>query len=192
MDITSVRIKRRAVVIDYENEGETHSVTSRDNPLPSFVKAVDGLGSLVLDILHLPTEYQHGMKPTGLTVVGKQGTQLVSIVAQKELTDCNSPFNISTPLRFLSVPEEEGSYSPPLSDKQVALVESVIKEAKKYVKGDRAQGQLPLDDMKNGDEDDAPAEPSEGDEMDFDPKKGGAPASEPAPTPAKKPRKPRK
>lgn len=176
MDIRSVRIKRRAVVIDYENEGETHSVTSRDNPLPSFVKAVEGLGSLVLDILHLPTDYQHGLKPTGLTVTGKQGTQLVSIVAQKELTDCNSPFNIATPLRFLSLPEEEGSYSPPLSEKQVALVDSVIKEAKKYVKGDRAQGQLPLvitnDDDEGGD--DGQDDPSEGDPLKFEP----APAAE--------------
>jgi hypothetical protein len=153
MDITSVRIKRRAVVIDYKNEGETHSVTSRDNPLPSFVKAVEALAPLVLDICHLPSDYTHGLKPTGLTLVEKQETQMVVVVAQKELTDCNSPFNISTPVRFLSVPKEEGSYSPPLKDTQVALVDAVISEAKKYVKGDRAQGQLPLEPEAAGDDD---------------------------------------
>jgi hypothetical protein len=170
MGIRSVRIKRRAVVISYENEGETHDISSRDNPLPAFTKAVEALASLVLDVLHLPTEYQHGLKPTGLTVTGKQGTQLVTVIAQKELTDCNSPFNITTPLRFLSVPEEEGSYSPPLSTKQVALVDAVISEAKKYINGDRAQGQLPLEPDADGFEEetaeDAP-EPAKGDVLDF-------------------------
>src|SRR4051812_7305054 len=108
MDIKSVRIKRRAVVVEYENEGETHSVTSRDNPLPSFTKAVEALAPLVLDICHLPTDYIHGLKPSGITLIEKQETSMVVITAQKELTDCNSPFNIATPVRFLSVPKEEG------------------------------------------------------------------------------------
>ncbi len=145
MNIRSIRLKRRAVVITWENQGEDHALTSRDMPLPSFVKAVENLRSLILDILHLPTDYQHGLKPTGLTLAEKQETQLVSLVATKELNDCNSPFNIATPLRFLSVPQEEGSYSPPLTEKQCALVDEVIREAKDYVKGKRAQGQLPLE-----------------------------------------------
>jgi len=145
MKIKKVRIKRRAVVIDYEANGEDHSVTSRDTPLPSFVKAVENLGTLILDILHLPTEYIHGLKPAGLTIVDKQDTELVCIVAQKELTDCNSPFNIATPLRFMGTPQEEGSYSPPLTGAQVALVEEVLKEAHAYIDGHRAQGQLPLE-----------------------------------------------
>lgn len=158
MNIRSVRLKRRAVVISYESNGEEHNITSRDMPLPSFVKAVENLASLVLDVLHLPTDYQKGLKPTGITLTEKQETHLVAIVAQKELTDCNSPFNITTPLRFLSVPQEEGSYSPPLNEKQAALVDAVIREAKDYVKGNRAQGQLPLDaqdDMTDEDDDKA-------------------------------------
>lgn len=154
MDIKSVRIKRRAVVVEYENEGETHSVTSRDNPLPSFIKAVEALAPLVLDICHLPSDYIHGLKPSGITLVTKQETQMVVVTAQKELTDANSPFNIATPLRFLSVPKEEGSYSPPLKEAQVELVDEVISQAKKYVKGDRAQGQLPLEVEKNAGADD--------------------------------------
>lgn len=149
MHIQKVRLKRRAVEISYENNGEEHNITSRDMPLPAFVRAVENLASLVLDVLHLPSEYQKGLKPTGITVTEKQNTHLVAVIAQKELTDCNSPFNIVTPLRFLSVPEEEGSYSPPLTEKQAALVDAVIREAKEYVKGNRAQGQLPL----NGEDD---------------------------------------
>lgn len=186
MEIKRVRIKRRAVVIDYENEGEDHSVTSRDNPLPSFVKAVEALAPLVLDVLHLPSEYQHGLKPTGITIVEKQETELVVVTAQKELTDCNSPFNIATPLRFMAHPKEEGSYSPPLSERQVALVDAVVKEAKKYVKGDRAQGQLPLDAAKDETKD--ASDPEDGDALDFgknEQTQGGTPAAQPDKSAAK-------
>ena len=176
MNIQKVRLKRRAVEISYESNGEQHNITSRDMPLPSFVKSVENLTSLVLDVLHLPTDYQKGLKPTGITLTEKQETHLVTITATKELTDCNSPFNIATPLRFLSVPQEEGSYSPPLTEKQVALVDAVIREAKDYVKGNRAQGQLPLDAEDDMTDEDDQAE-DEGDDL-------------PGTTEAKKTRKP--
>lgn len=148
MEIRKVRLKRNVVFIEYWNDGETHKVSSPDNPLPSFVKAVENLGILVLDLLHLPSDYIHGLSPQGITLVSRQGTELVAVVATKELNDCSSPLNITTPLRFLSVPEEEGTYSPPLKDAQVDLINEVVREAKNYVGGQRAQGQLPLGDDK--------------------------------------------
>lgn len=163
MEIKKVRITRKAVVIDYHNEGEEHAIVSRDMPLPSFVKAVENLAPVLLDVLHLPNDYIHGLTVTGLTLVDKQDTWLVCITAKKELNDCNSPFNIATPLRFLAVPGEEGSYSPPLKDNQVDLINEVIGEAKAYVGGQRAQGTLPLVDPKE----DGPTEPEGGDVLDF-------------------------
>ena len=133
------------MLIEWETPEGEQSLSCRDVPLPSFITAVENLAPVVLEILHLPSDYIHGLKPTGVTVSNKQEVDLVTIVATKELTDCNSPFNISTPLRFLECPKEEGSYSPPLNDKQVAAVEQVLLEAKGYVQGHRAQGQLPLD-----------------------------------------------
>ncbi len=166
MNIHKIRLTRRHVVIDWETPEGTFGLKLKDNPLPEFRKAVEDLSSLVLEILHLPTDYGAGLIPTGITITDKQDSQLVTIVAKKELTDCNSPFNIATPLRFLDLPKEEGSYSPPLNAKQVALVEAVINEAKRYVKGERAQGQLPLDDMDAADEE-AEAVEDEADELDM-------------------------
>jgi hypothetical protein len=181
MRITKVRLKQRAVVIEYENEGETHSVTSRDVPLPSFVEAVANLSGLVLDILHFPKDYAEGLKTTGLTMVEKQETELVCIVATKELPECHSPFNIATPLRFLAHPAEEGSYSPALSSAQVAAVQAVIAQAKEYVLGRRAQGQLPLEtEADEGEPDAAP----EGDALEF-----GAENDNGTPQPVKRTRK---
>lgn len=191
MDITKVRIRRKSVSVSFTNEGEAHTLSSSDMPLPSFIKSVEALAPTILDILGLPTGYIHGLRPTGITLVDKQDTQLVCLTATKELTDCNSPFNIATPLRFLSLPQEEGNYSPPLPAKTVELIDEVVKQAKKYVKGDRAQGQLPLQpEAKDGDEDDE----KEAD----DPKQTQIAGTEPAATgkvvkmpKAKKPRKPR-
>src|SRR5690606_7626171 len=82
-----------------------------------------------------------------------------TITGKKDLPDAHAPFNIATPLRFLEHPETEGSYSPPLTEDQVALVEEVIDEAKKYVKGARAQWQLPLDSTDDEGEGSEPDEP---------------------------------
>jgi hypothetical protein len=176
MRITKVRLKQRAVVIHYESEKDTFEITSRDNPLPSFVKAVEALGAVVLRVLHLPETYGTNLKATGLTMTAKQETELVTIVAQKELPDAHSPFNIATPMRFLSHPEEEGSYSPALDDGDVAAVQTVIEEAKKYVKGERAQGQLPLGDETGAEEQGGEAEPAGGDVLEFGkPNENGTP-----------------
>jgi len=184
MQISKVRLKQRAVVIEYSSEKESHALTSRDNPLPSFVTAVENLKAIALGILHLPAEYAEKMKTTGLTLVDKQETQLVTIVAQKELPECHSPFNIATPLRFMAHPETEGSYSPPLTEKEVAAVQEVIDEAKKYVAGERAQGQLPLGKDEDADDDteDGKQEPQAGDVLDFKAK-----STPPAPTHAHAP-----
>jgi hypothetical protein len=157
MEIYKIRRKRTAVVIDYTNEGEQHSVTSTDRPLQSFDDALNALAPLVVEILHLPKSYLgteskeekgkllNPLTVSGITIAQKQEVRLVTLVAKKDLPDAHSPLNIATPLRFLEHPEEEGSYSPALTDKQGALIEELIEEAKKYAKGERAQGTLPLE-----------------------------------------------
>ena len=178
MRITKVRLNNRAVSIEYVSNNETHSLTSRDVPLPSFVEAIAALKPLVLSILHLPASYGAPVKDekegketptltvTGLTMAEKQEVDLVCIVARKTLTDAHSPFNIATPLRFLDHPDAEGSYSPALTDKECGAVYAVIEEAKRYVKGERAQGQLPLGDEKD-EEAGAQAEPAAGDLLEY-------------------------
>lgn len=183
MEIKKVRITRKSVVIDYHNEGEEHGITAHDAPLPSFVKAIENLAPVVLALLGLPSDYIHGLSPVGITLTEKLGSWQVSIHATKELSDTSDPFSLATPPRFLAVPTEEGSYSPPLSDAHVDLINEVINEAKAYVGGQRAQGQLPL--TKDGE--DGPTEPQGGDVLDFGSKP--APAGEAEEAKAKRSRK---
>lgn len=167
MNITKIRRKRTAVVIEYTTDNNDFAVTAHEPPLPSFDAALAALVPVVLDVLHLPKTYAgtkgedgallNPLTVTGLTISEKQEVRLVTLVAKKDLPDAHSPFNIATPMRFLEHPETEGSYSPALTDKQVALVEALLEQAEKYIEGERAQGTLPLD-SDDGDEDAAPPE----------------------------------
>src|SRR5690606_15137714 len=115
MYVQKVRLTRSNVSVEYKTPtGESHAIECADAPLPSFVKAVHALVALILDVLHLPSEYGEHLTPTGLTLTDKQEAKLVTITGKKDLPDAHAPFNIATPLRFLEHPETEGSYSPPL------------------------------------------------------------------------------
>lgn len=145
--ILKVRRSRKAITIHWKNGDDLHDITSRDNPLPAFLKSLDALPPLVCQIVALPEAYTENMRVNGLTFTDGENEQ-VTIVAAKSLSDANGPFNIATPLRFMDLPEKEGSYSPALTEKQVALIDEVVEQAKAYVLGKRAQGQLALDETQ--------------------------------------------
>lgn len=148
LTVHHVEITRRHVIIHYENGTTNRKDREKDNPLPSFTQALAALAPLVLAICHLPASYSKNMRVRSLEINDKG---LVTIKADKSFDDASSPLTIKTPLRFMHLPDEEGTYSPPLKPDQLALIETLIEEAKGYIKGDRAQGQLTLED---GEEDD--------------------------------------
>lgn len=156
LTILKVRRTRKHVAISYRNGDEEHNLKSRDKPLPAFDRAIEALGPLVCSLLHLPAGYVEGMRPVGVTITDANGNEQVCIVAAKSLDDANGPFNIATPLRLMDLPEAEGSYSPPLAAAQVGLIDEVVEQAKAYILGDRAQGQIEFeDDKEDGEGDDA-------------------------------------
>lgn len=165
--ILKVKRTRTHIFIDYQADNEERTLKSRDNPLPAFVKAFDALPPLVCQIVGLPEDYTNKMTVTGVTLCDAGGNEHVMLTAKKELPDNNRPFNIITPLRLTDQPQEEGSYSPPLSDKQVALVQELIDEAAAYIKGDRAQGQIDFQKGADDEEDDDTPEPAAGNQLPF-------------------------
>lgn len=165
--INKVRLSRRFVIIDYHNGSASLSVSDPDNPLPEFKAAVAALLPLILAICHLPEDYGINLVPSGLTITEKG---MVTIQGKKSFDDASGPLNIATPLRLLETPEEEGTYSPPLTDKQNALIDEVIEQAKRYILGERAQGTLFVEEEENDLPDglDEPLEESK--ELPFEPK----------------------
>lgn len=153
--ILKVRRTRRHVVIHYRNGEEEHQLKSRDNPLPAFDTSIAALAPIVLEVLHLPATYgTENFKATGLTISDSGGNAQVCLCAQKQLPECNGPLNLATPLRLLDEPIAEGAVGKPLNDVQAEAVQEVIERAKSYIRGDRAQGQIPLEDGDDEDADD--------------------------------------
>jgi hypothetical protein len=174
MNITKIRIGRANVHLEYENEGDTYKYDSKDKPLPSFYAAVEALAPLIISTLGLPKTYigkkptegdkEPGLPltPTGITITEKGESRQVCIVATKVLALTPSPLNLATPLRYMDDPTEEGTSSTPFSTKERDVIEEVIAEAKKYLRGERAQGQLPLEEEAA-----PPAEPEGGEVLPF-------------------------
>lgn len=164
LTILKVRRTRKHVQISYRNGDEQHELKSRDNPLPAFDSAINALSPLVCELVHLPAEYVTNMRAIGITISDGSGNEMVTVIAAKSLDDANGPFNIATPLRLMDQPTEEGSYSPPLSSEQVALIDEVVEQAKAYIRGERAQGQIQLESDADADSDDDGDEEEQDDE----------------------------
>ena len=157
MNITKVKLSRANVHLEYENQGDTYKYDSKDKPLPSFYASVEALSPLIISTLGLPKTYA-GKKPsegdtepglpltpTGITIAVKGESRLVCITATKVLLMAPKPFDITVPFRYMDDPTEEGSCSEPYSTKEALLIEEVIDQAKNYLNGFRAQGQLPFE-----------------------------------------------
>jgi hypothetical protein len=162
IEIVSVKRTRHSIVIHWRQGNGDFKLDERDNPLPSFGVAIDALGSIVSTICHFPQSYIAGLRVSGFDLGSRGGATTIVIRAKKDLDDSSKEFGFVTPERLLEQPSEEGSYSPPLGVEAAALIAECIAEAKAYVKGDRAQGQIELpegaeDDDAHGDCEDTAA-----------------------------------
>lgn len=150
IEIVSALRTRKTICIHWTQGDGSFDLDERDNPLPSFVKAFDALVALVPTILHLPAGWTENLRVVGIRVGEQGGAMTVQLVCRKSVSDASKEFPFITPYRLLAHPEEPGSYTPPLAEKDAALVYAAIEEAKSYVRGDRAQGQIEFE----GDDDD--------------------------------------
>ena len=168
IQITEAHRKRKTVAISYSKGEGHHSLDERENPLPEFGKAFDSLLHLVAIILNLPESWLENCRVVGIKLDTLGGAQTVSLIGRKALDDASKEFVFVTPPRLLAHPSEPGSYTPPLTLAQAALIEEVIEQAKQYVMGNRAQGEIPFEDAE-------PAEPIDGDSLPLE----NMPASKP-------------
>jgi hypothetical protein len=151
--IESIGRTRRHIVISYAVGDEVMTVKSNENPLPDFGKALDALSPLVCRIAEVPETYALNLKIAGISIGTMRDVSTVRIHAKKNLSACGKLLSIDTPPVLMETPKTEGGVTPPLEKSEADLVEAVIEEAKRYVKGERAQGTLAIDDDDEGDDD---------------------------------------
>lgn len=161
LNIRKMRRSAKKLSFTYLNGEEEHSASYKDNPLPSFGPALDALAPLVCELCELPHDYKDGLTVSGLTLAESGKVECVTIVAKKEIAGNSRPFNIATPLIPIDQPEEgEGTH---LTIAQAILVETALEEARKYIRGERAQGQMKLAAEKE--EEEAGGEPEDDDKL---------------------------
>jgi hypothetical protein len=156
IDIHTIKRTRKRIEINWTQGEAKFGLKERDNPLQSFNLALDALAPLVSTICHLPDDYaKTNLRVVGVVMSEQGGTEMVSIIARKGLDDASKEFLFTTPARLLAHPTEPGSYTPPLSNAEAAAVFEVLEQAKLYIRGERAQGQIAFegDDDEEGEED---------------------------------------
>lgn len=159
--ITSVRNTRKAIVIEWNEGLDTCARSFHDNPLPSFTKALEGLTEHVVTLCEFPAGYAKGITATGITVREKGDNSLALITAQKKMKRNGRVLNIPTPiLAMYEDPENKGADH--MSGAEAAAIEKVIKETKKYLAGERAQGQIAFEEEKKEEKADEKTEPFPG------------------------------
>lgn len=142
LNIRKIRRSSKKISFTYLNVEEEHAAAYKDNPLPTFGPSLDALAPLVCELCDLPRDYIVGLTVSGLTLCESGKVEYVTIVAKKEIAGNSRPFNIATPLIPIDQPEEgEGSH---LTIAQAILVETALEEARKYIRGERSQGQMRL------------------------------------------------
>lgn len=139
--ILQVRNKRSSIFLSWMNGTDEFKVTFHDNPLPSFYKALAALPEHVCALCEFSPKDAAKIDATGITVAEKGDNSLALIVAKKKVKKGGRVFNIATPLLAM-YPDDENKDADCMDKDTAAAIEKVIKEAKKYIGGDRAQGQI--------------------------------------------------
>ena len=141
--VRSVRFNGRSIHIVWHVAKDKFDVTFHENPLPSFIKAMEALAEHVCTLCEMPSKDAAKIEPTGITVNPMEDCPIALITAKKKLKRSGRVFNISTSvLQMYKDPENEGADY--MTEAEAAAIEKMVKEAKRYVAGERAQGLLEL------------------------------------------------
>jgi hypothetical protein len=128
--------------IEYQNNGDEFSLTSKQEAAPSFYEALNNLKSHVVEMCELPDEYLDRIIVRGVTFSygGDAEVMGATIIAQMKLSHSNVNLNLNTPHKA------EDSYSESPADPKQLLTDDCIHdlhdfqaEAEEYINGKRKQ-----------------------------------------------------
>ena len=102
--ITRIRVKSDGAKITYSLGNALIALSGTSPVSENFAAALANLSNDIVKLLGLPAKYADGLIVTGATFFDKGEGEAVVIVAKKTLREGGSPFNILTPIRFMSEP----------------------------------------------------------------------------------------
>lgn len=141
MEITKVKYEPKApkVMVKWQEDSDTSNKETTfncfDPPLEEFVPAFDSLKPAALDLIGAPEEWGERATVSGVSITHEEeriGAVITLLIDMEERT--KGPLVINTP--YLVDADENGPEMPPAMQ---TAVRSIQREAKRYVRGDRAQ-----------------------------------------------------
>ena len=157
MNIKSLRMREKEIVIVYDeisknNNLETHTLTSPDEPLESFRDALQALAYYAEKIAEERDESSEKMEVRGFTISKTSKEEKLTIIVKMPVDTSNSPKNIPTPGYNLKKEEPANpQFHKDLNDR----VADLLTEVKNYINGHRkepAQGNLKFEEEKEPEE----------------------------------------
>lgn len=157
ISILEVRRTRRFIRIHYRKGDEDFKIRSNENPLKAFNDALDAMAPLSCKVCEAGPGWLDKVRVMGVSIGDLRDAKTVSVHVQKAVSLSGKVLELTTPPALLSTPQTEGGVTDPLPNEDAELVATVIEEAKRYVKGERAQGVMDLGDDDEDDDEDAEA-----------------------------------
>jgi len=154
MRFQKIRYDKGKVKIEYElrnkikQDWDQFSLACLDEPKPEFQVALQALSEDVIDMCELPEDYQKRIMVTGVSFsYGGDGEIMgATIISQMALNRSNVNLNLNTPHKPSEPYSEGGDVSQCLSQDCIERLTYLMLEAEDYVKGNRAQGELFVDE----------------------------------------------
>ncbi len=160
MHVTKIKIKQDRVFVEYDKtvivEGKEllnkYSIDSPEQPVEGFKKAFQAMDFFLIELCELCEKPQdipimcEDVNITGLSFKYKDGELTSAVVTgTKQLAYSNSPLVLNTPNKSINI---NGDFNKMvhLTDTCIAALKSVIDHAKNYVKGERLQIEIDLQD----------------------------------------------
>ena len=152
MNITKVKVEGARIHIKWTTPSKTgsepdeHILRSNETPRPEFIEAMLGLRQAIVVEAELPEEMIEQITPRGVSLKTYADGRMGAVISgTRALENSNSPLVLNTPLKA-DEGANETDPTPLLSDVTREAVDEVVREAVKYIQGERAQQELLLEE----------------------------------------------
>jgi hypothetical protein len=141
MKIKKIKYSKDITTIEYSEIHNDiiyhHSVSSNEEPMSSFIAAIDNNVKTFAKILELPIEERVTLHTFNFQ--HKESNEAISVIISGNIKLNNSAgsFNVNTPLRYI-----KGEGELVLNDEEVENLNELMNEAEKYVNGTVSQPSL--------------------------------------------------
>ncbi|MDB6080163.1 MAG: hypothetical protein JWO82_3910 [Akkermansiaceae bacterium] len=126
------------------------STSTAEKPLPECYEAFGALRPVACEVMGWAKSYVEGLDITKLSLtVTKNGTRAVSLGLQKALDTIGGHLHpMATPFFKIDPPGDGESGKLEVSPKSAELVKTALREAERYIEGERSQQILDFDGDK--------------------------------------------